>query len=125
MPTTISMWPMGATAASKFSTRQENFSASSPLTCPLPRMPAPPFNGGAGIRGSGHVNGELAEKFSCRVENLDAAVAPIGHIDIVVGIDGDAVRRVELARPRSRLAPRHQPVALLIHFGDSRIDVAV
>ena len=44
---------------------------------------------------------------------------------MIVRIDGDAVRGVELARPSSGLAPRHQPVALLIYFGNSRIDVAV
>jgi len=39
----------------------------------------------------------LAKEFSIDVEDLDAAVAAIGDVNVVVRIDGDAVRSVELA----------------------------
>ena len=33
------------------------------------------------------------------IEYLDAAIAAIGHVDVALGVGGDAVRRIELARP--------------------------
>src|SRR5882672_6595839 len=54
-------------------------------------------DGGASVGGSGDVNRDLAKVFSFGVENLDAAIAAIGDIDIVLCVDGDAVRDVELA----------------------------
>src|SRR6266403_1064157 len=52
---------------------------------------------GAGGGGNGNVNGDLAEEFSVGVEDLDAAVAAVGDVDIVLRVGGDAVRSVELA----------------------------
>jgi hypothetical protein len=54
-------------------------------------------DGGAGIGGSGDVDGDLAEKFSFAIENLDAAIAAVGDVDIILCVDGNAVRGVELA----------------------------
>lgn len=39
------------------------------------------------------------------VEHLDAVIAPIGNINIVFGIYGDCMRRGELTRSVSTLAP--------------------
>src|SRR5436305_1895924 len=61
-------------------------------------------DGRAGIGRSSHVDGELPKKFPSRVENLDAAVAAVGDIDMVMRIYCDAVRRVELARSATGLA---------------------
>src|SRR5256886_10408654 len=73
----------------------------------------------------GDIDGELAEKFSIGIEDLDAAVATIGDVDVVVRIDSDAVRGVEVARLVAGFAPRLEPVALFVDFGDTRIDIAV
>jgi hypothetical protein len=48
------------------------------------------------------------------IEYLQSPVAAIGDIDAVLAVDQDRVRRVELARPRSRLAPGTQPIAVWI-----------
>src|SRR5260370_3556550 len=80
---------------------------------------------GAGFGGSGNVDGDLAEEFPVGVEDLDAAIAAIGDVDIVLRVDGDAVRRVELAGLVAGLAPGLEPVAVLIGFADARIDVAI
>src|SRR5437764_5082884 len=82
-------------------------------------------DGGASIGGSGHIDRKLAKKFSGRIENLDAAVAAVGDIDVVVGVHGNAVRNVELAGLRAGPAPGRQPVAVLIDLSNTRIDVAV
>ena len=73
----------------------------------------------------GDIDGELAQKFSIGIEDLDAAVATVGDVDVVVRIDSDAVRGVEVARLVAGFAPRLEPVALLVDFGDTRIDIAV
>ena len=82
-------------------------------------------DGGAGVGIDGNIDRELAEKFSTGVEDLDAAVATIGDVDVVVCIDGDAVRGVELAWLVTRFAPGLEPIAVLVDFGDARIHVAV
>src|SRR5437899_2120507 len=80
---------------------------------------------GAGIRGNGYVNRELADKFPGSVEDLDAAVAAVGDINVVLCIHCNAVRSVELAGLSTGFAPRHQPVAVFIYFRDARIDIPV
>ena len=82
-------------------------------------------DGGTSVGWRGHVDGELAEEFSGGVENLDAAVAAVGNINIVLHVDGNAVWRVELAGLRARFAPGHQPVSVFVDFCDARVDVAV
>jgi len=67
----------------------------------------------------------LAKEFSIDVEDLDAAVAAIGDVNVVVPIDGDAVRSVELAGLVAGFTPEPEPVAVFVDFGDARIDVAV
>src|ERR1700674_4353795 len=82
-------------------------------------------DGGAGVGIDGNIDGELAKEFSIGVENLYAAVATIGDVNVVARIDGDAVRSVELAGLVAGLAPGLEPVAVLVDFGDARIDIAV
>src|SRR5712692_457454 len=82
-------------------------------------------DGGAGIRRNEYVNGELAEEFSGGVENLDAAIATVSDVNIVLRIHSNAVRGVELAGLSAGFAPGHQPVAVFICLRDARIDVAV
>ena len=58
-----------------------------------------------GVRRHRHVDGELAQEFSLAVEHLDAPVAAIGDINIIVGVGGNRVRGVELAGLLAALAP--------------------
>ena len=44
------------------------------------------------------MQGDATEEFFLAVENLDATVAAVGDVNVVLGIDSDAVRGVELAR---------------------------
>src|SRR5260370_23279577 len=62
---------------------------------------------------------------SVGVESLDGAVAAIGDVNIVLRVDSDAVRDVELAGLIAGLAPGFEPVAVLVNFGDAGVDVAV
>jgi len=73
-------------------------------------------DGGAGVGIDGNVNGELAKEFSIDVEDLDAAVAAIGDVNVVVPIDGDAVRSVELAGLVAGFTPEPEPVCRLCRF---------
>src|SRR6478736_2121594 len=67
------------------------------------------------------------------IEDLDAVVGSIRHVDAAPGIDRDAVRHIELARPRAFTAPPlnelsflrelHDPCVRTLSIGDE--DVAV
>ena len=72
-----------------------------------------------------HVDRDLAEEFAVAVEDLDAAVAAVGHVDVSLRVGGDAVRRVELAGLVAGFAKGHEPFAVLVDLGDARVDVAV
>jgi len=82
-------------------------------------------DGRVGVGVDGDINGDLAEEFSVAVENLYAAVAAIGDVDVALRVECDAVRRVQLARLVAGFAPGLEPIAVLVHFGDARIDIAV
>ena len=51
------------------------------------------------------VEDDEALKRAVAIEHLDAAVAAVGHVDVVLPIDADVVRRVELAWILVRCAP--------------------
>src|SRR6185437_2480815 len=59
------------------------------------------------------------------VEHLDAAIAAVADIYIVLGVGGDGVRGVELALTRARFAERARDIAVVVEHGDAGIDVAV
>src|SRR2546425_10383665 len=82
-------------------------------------------DGGASVGRGGNIDGDLAEELSIGVEDLDAPVAAVGDVDVVARVDGDAVRQVELAGLIAGFAPGFKPVAVLIDFCNSRIDIAV
>src|SRR5215831_13039596 len=77
------------------------------------------------IRGCRHIDRDLPEKLSLPVENLDAAIATVRNVHLALGIDGNVVRRVELAGFSTRLAPGLQPGAVPGGFGHPRVDIAV
>src|SRR5258708_16382826 len=82
-------------------------------------------DGGASIGIDGNIDGDDAKEFSISIEDLDAAVAAVRDVNIVVRIDRDAVRGVELAGLVAGFAPGFEPVAVLVHFGDARIHLAI
>src|SRR6476646_1608670 len=65
------------------------------------------------------INDDLTEEFTSWIEYLYAIVPTVCHINIVVGVNGKAVRSVELAGFVSGFTPGLQPIALFIDFGDS------
>ena len=64
-----------------------------------------------------------------RVEHLDPLVPSVRDIDALLGVDGDPVHGVHLARPSvrasTRRAPVHQILAVPVELHDTRIDVAI
>src|SRR5215813_1327772 len=74
-------------------------------------------------RHAGHA--DRSEERAVGIEDLDAAVAAVGDVDVAARIGRDTVRRVELALLRPLLAPRLHPVAVLRKLCDAGIDVAV
>src|SRR6266852_4962895 len=73
-------------------------------------------DGGAGVGIDGNIDGDDAKEFSISIEDLDAAVAAVRDVNIVVRIDRDAVRGVVLAGLVAGFAPGFEPVAVLVHF---------
>src|SRR5206468_648966 len=68
----------------------------------------------------------LAHELAALIEHLDAAVAPVGDINVALVVGGNAVRRVELSElSPSWFAVRADPVAVLVELGDARVDVPV
>ncbi len=76
-------------------------------------------------RRRGYVDLHDAQHFAGAVEHLDAGITAVADIDVALGVRGDGMRRIHLARLGTAVAPLHQPIAVLVIFGDARIDVAV
>src|ERR1700757_2515616 len=62
-------------------------------------------------------------EFSVRIEDLDAAVAAVGHENPTLGIHRDSVQLVELALPLAVLAPSCDLLAGLVEFDDTVVGV--
>src|SRR5262249_25506127 len=65
----------------------------------------------------------LSDEISLLIEDLDAVVAAVADEDPSLRIDGDCVRRVELARGRAFLAPRLDELSILRELHDARVGV--
>src|SRR6185295_10076337 len=52
-------------------------------------------------------------------------VGAVADIDVVIAVDGNGVRQIELAGVGAFGAPLLYPIAVLVEFGHARIDVAV
>ena len=65
--------------------------------------------------------GPLRQVFAVHVEDLNALVQAIGHIDMLVAIDGDTVDRVELPVTAAVRAPGHEIASVAIELDDPRI----
>ena len=72
-----------------------------------------------------HVDRDDAEQRPPRVEHLDAPVRAVPDVDVALGIAGDGVQRVELARRGTALAPRLEPPTVGAHLHHARVVVAV
>src|SRR6266481_3561459 len=80
----------------------------------------------------GHIQEDEFLEISIDVKDLNAAVAAIGDIYVVIAIDADVVRIADMARifvgvdtSRSITSPLLDPVAVLVELGDARIEIAV
>src|SRR5579863_5279958 len=82
-------------------------------------------DGRLGVRRRRNVDADCALIFAVDVEDLDAAVIAIGDIDCAARVGDNVMQRAELAFAIAGLAPRLQPVAVLVELGDARIDIAV
>src|SRR5262249_5768979 len=65
----------------------------------------------------------LREEIAILVEDLNAIVAAVADEDPSLRIDGDGVRRVELAGGRAFLAPRLDELPILRELHDARVGV--
>src|SRR4029450_11757480 len=63
----------------------------------------------------------LGDELPLLVEDLDAAVAAIRNEKASLRIEDEAVRRLELARSRSLLAPRLDELSFLVELDDARV----
>src|ERR1700689_4029969 len=82
-------------------------------------------DGNRTIRRCGYIDLDRVEQLARGIEDLDADVAAIRNINAILQIDRDGMQIVELTGSGSGLAPGSNPVAVLVVFGDSRIDVAI
>src|SRR6202022_2553539 len=80
---------------------------------------------GAGVRVDRHIDRDLAKELAFFVEDLNPEISAVRHVDIPLRIGGDAVRGVELPGLIAGLAPRLEPVPVLVDFCDAGIDIAV
>src|SRR5207253_6174927 len=76
----------------------------------------------AGSGSRRHVNGKHTQKLAFGIEHLDAPVRPIADVDVVVAVDGNRMREVELPLASAAIAPRLEPVAILVVLGDAGVD---
>src|SRR5216684_1082823 len=72
-----------------------------------------------------HIDRKHALEIAIGIKDLDAMVRAITNINIVVEVDGDRVWQVELTGAGTLRSPRLHPVAVLVDFGDTRVDVTV
>src|SRR6187399_1493847 len=59
------------------------------------------------------------------VEHLNAAVLPVGHVDVALGVGGDRVRDVQLIRLGATRPDRLDEAPVLVVLRDARVDVAI
>jgi len=77
-----------------------------------------PYRGFCIWRG-GDIDNHLAQEFAVSVKNLNSAISAIRDVNIVLRVDSDAVRGIELTGLFSWFTPLLQPIAVLIDFGNS------
>src|SRR5262249_10952756 len=65
--------------------------------------------------------GDLRLQVAVAVEYLNPVVAGVGDVDVPLGVEHDAVDRVELARLAAAGSPRFDEVAVLVQLRDPRI----
>ena len=80
----------------------------------------------------GHIQEDEFLEVAVGVERLNAPIAAVSNIDILVAIDPDIVRVAEVAgvlisvfSALAGRAPALEPISVLIELGDLRIEVAV
>src|SRR5919108_5502640 len=66
-----------------------------------------------------------SEKFTLRVEDLDAVILAVGDVDTIFRVGGDVMWDVELPRPDPGLAPREEQATVGGILVDTRVAVAI
>src|SRR5262249_50320384 len=66
----------------------------------------------------------LGDELPVLIEHLNTAVASIGNEQSSLRVEDEAMRSVEIARPRSFLAPRLDEFSVLVELDDARVAVA-
>src|SRR5262249_14787921 len=69
--------------------------------------------------------GDLVLVIAVVVEDLDALVAEVGHVDVALGIDAHRHRHVELAGFGAARAPALYESPALVEFDDARVGVGI
>src|SRR5207249_12208346 len=69
--------------------------------------------------------GDLRLEVALGIEYLDALVFPIADVDVVLGINSDRVRQVELAGLRPTLAPGLDELPVLIEFRNPGVAIPI
>ena len=77
------------------------------------------------IRRSGGINLNHSKKLAIGVEHLDPGVAAVGDIDVLLVVDHDVVRSIELARLGAARAPRGDPFTIFGELRHARVYVAI
>ena len=84
-----------------------------------------PWTGGDADRIRCAVIGDLRLEVALGIEYLDALVFPIADVDVVLGINSDRVRQVELAGLRPTLAPGLDELPVLIEFRNPGVAIPI
>src|SRR5262249_13376638 len=69
------------------------------------------------IRDAG--TGDLRLEAAFRIEYLDTLVFPVAHVNVVLGVDGNRVRQVELPWLGPSLASRLDKLSILVELRDA------
>ena len=67
----------------------------------------------------GYIDHDLAQEFTVLIKYLNSMIPAVGDINVVLRVNSDAVRSVELTRLVPWFTPRLQPIAILIDLGNS------
>src|SRR5687768_1038463 len=65
------------------------------------------------------------QQLATRVENLNAVVLAVAHVDAILRVDRNRMRQTELARAVSLGTPRRYVVAGLVELDDAPVAVTV
>ena len=69
--------------------------------------------------------GELGLEFAVVVEDLNALVPEVAHVNVALGVGRERMRRIELAGLGTSRSPGLEEFAALVELGDARVAVTI